>query len=308
MGIGADFIEVLAHLRANGLVRPNTAVAEIGAQQLDNSFLQATARLKELGTLFGVDQPANLPPPRPTHILRGTLEHLDQGAPLARLFWAWLGFDYTAVDIDGSPGSIPLDLNYDSVPPMAAGRHHVVTNFGTTEHVANQVNAFKVIHDLTALGGLMIHQLPAQGYFNHGLINYNFKFFWMLSRSNDYKFIYADSVHDAPYEIPSNIANFIASLNPIASRRNLRYSVPDAGFTVILQKTLDIPFVAPLDVNTGVKTDNRILKERYWTVFDDDALERLRKERARSSRGDSRAEIHERRTAMPRLAASSDGE
>jgi hypothetical protein len=32
-------------------------------------------------------------------------------------------------------------------------------NFGTTEHVANQLNAFKLIHDLAAKGCIMVHTL-----------------------------------------------------------------------------------------------------------------------------------------------------
>jgi len=37
----------------------------------------------------------------------------------------------------------------------------------------SQISAFKFIHDLTAYNGLMIHGLPAQGYINHGPVNYN---------------------------------------------------------------------------------------------------------------------------------------
>jgi hypothetical protein len=282
MGIGSDFLEMLARLRIAELIQPGAAVVEIGAQQLDNSFLEASERINSLGVLFGVDHPSTLPPARPTHIVHGTLEHLGAEAPPARLFWNWLGFNYAAIDIDGSPGSIPLDLNYDSVPPDSVGKHDLVTNFGTTEHVANQLNAFKVIHDLTSLGGLMIHQLPAQGMFNHGLINYNFKFFWMLARSNDYRFIYANYTQGAPYDLPTNIADFVVSLNSAVCREDLRYAAADGGLTVVMRKTLDIPFVSPLDVATGTQTDIAFLKQRYWTVFDTDALERLRKKRAQA--------------------------
>ena len=65
-----------------------------------------------------------------------------------------------------------------------------MTNFGTTEHVANQVNTFGVIHDLTAPDGLMLHAIPMQGMLNHGLFNYTPKFFWMLGRSNGYRITY----------------------------------------------------------------------------------------------------------------------
>ena len=83
-------------------------------------------------------------------VAHGDLPHLDSKAPPARHFWQWLGFEYAAIDIDGSPGSIPLDLNYDRIPTQAKGKYGLVSNFGTTEHVANQLNAFEIIHDLTA--------------------------------------------------------------------------------------------------------------------------------------------------------------
>jgi hypothetical protein len=50
--------------------------------------------------------------------------------------------------IDGSLGSIPLDLNFDSIQTRHKGKYSLVTNFGTTEHVANQLNAFKIIRRL----------------------------------------------------------------------------------------------------------------------------------------------------------------
>jgi hypothetical protein len=77
-----------------------------------------------------------------------------------------------------------LDLNFDGngIPTEHKGKYSLVTNFGTTEHVTNQLNAFKVIHDLTMPNGVMIHEVPAQGMFNHGLVNYNPKFFWVVEQ------------------------------------------------------------------------------------------------------------------------------
>jgi len=40
---------------------------------------------------------------------------------------------------------------------------------------------------------------------------------------------------------------------------------------VVMQKEFDMAYVAPLDVNTGTRTDNKMLQERYWTVFKPDA-------------------------------------
>lgn len=49
---------------------------------------------------------------------------------------------------------IPLDLSYDRGPLRWRKSTILVANFATTEHVANQLNAFRVIRDLTKPGGM----------------------------------------------------------------------------------------------------------------------------------------------------------
>jgi hypothetical protein len=273
VGVGSEFIEVLISLRTSGLLNQRGAVMEIGAQQLANSFLGASDRLMHLGKVFGIDKPPSLPPPKPSYL---THEPLEITAPFSRDFWHWLGFDYAAIDIDGSAGSIPLDLNYDSVPAEAEAKYDIVTNFGTTEHVVNQLNAFKVIHELTCSGGIMVHVLPAQGMLNHGLVNYNLKFFWMLARSNGYTFIQAHfSQAGESHTFPKDIADFLRTYDPFIAVDLPVIEVVDMGVLVVLQKSFNIPFVPPIDVATGTQTNIDSLKKRYWTVFDPGAFDRL---------------------------------
>jgi hypothetical protein len=273
MGISNADLEVLIGLREAGLLPDGGAVIEIGAQQLSGSFLAIPQRIAHLGRLFGIDKPFPLQSAQPPGGIT-----LDPGAPYARIFWRWLGYQYASIDIDGSPDSIPLDLNFDDAPVDARGKFHLVTNYGTTEHVANQVNAFKVIHDLTSSNGIMVHAVPAQGMFNHGLINYNFKFFWMLARSNGYRFIYADFLPLLVSDpLPEDILGFLNSTNPTAVQKTRHYKAASAGLIAVLQKSYDIEFVPPIDVNTGTKTDIESLKRRYWTVFEANAFDRLRK-------------------------------
>lgn len=278
MGICSQDLDVILRLKEQGYLAGNTSIIEVGAQQLSNSFLTATAQLEKIGKLFDADFPHPFPASLPSNIVHGVLEHLDANAFPARDFWKWIGFTYASIDIDGSPGSIPLDLNYDHTPAKARGKYQLVTNFGTTEHVANQLNAFKIIHELTAIGGLMVHNLPSQGMLNHGLINYNPKFFWMLARSNGYKWLFLDyysSAVSSYYELPQNIVDAIAPFNPSISERKKDYKVADSGLVVVLQKTFDSPYVSPLDVPTGTKTDNKILVKRYWSVFLANAFEKF---------------------------------
>lgn len=277
MGVNTKDLELIIRLKNEGYFPGGaTNIVEIGAQQISNDVLKAPAFIERLSREFGVSKPFDLAKPTETKILHGVVEHLDPEAPFARDLWNWLGFGYASIDIDGSPGSIPLDLNYDSIPREHAGKYQLVTNFGTTEHVANQLNAFKIIHELTAVGGIMIHHLPAQGMINHGLVNYNPKFFWMLARSNGYKWVYMDlAIAQTTYSLPQNVTDFVLASEPNAGERVKRGILADAGLLIAMQKTFDINYVAPLDVPTGAVVGNEALERRYWTIFTKNAFQNV---------------------------------
>jgi len=200
MGLSSKDIEAVLALRSEGYFEGNRSIVEIGAQQISSDLFEDKTWFAKCGEAFGVGE-REFNGPSELKIVHGGTRDLDPAAPLSVDLWEWLGFKYNAIDVDGSPGAIPLDLNFDPAPPEMVGRAALVTNCGTTEHIANQVNAMKVIHDLTAVGGVMIHNLPAQGYLNHGLVNYNPKFFWALSAANAYIWKYFDfqQLIDSPY-------------------------------------------------------------------------------------------------------------
>ena len=149
----------------------------------------------------------------------------------------------------------------------------MVTNLGTTEHAANQLQAFKISHDLVAHGGVMIHNIPAQGYLNHGLVNYNLKVFWMLARSNGYKWIYNDfTLSHERYSFPENILDSVRTFEKNIDQRAQGYGALDCGIVVAMQKVLDIEFVPPIDIPTGTVVTDKNLRRRYWTVFNPNAF------------------------------------
>ena len=185
----------------------------------------------------------DLPVPEATAIV-DEVERLSETAPLARQFREWLGFQYASIKSTAARTVFRLDLNYDVLPDWARKKYDVVTNFGTTEHIANQLNAFKIIHDLTAPGGIMIHAVPAQGLVNHGLLKYNPKWFWMLARSNDYRWLdfdYSSSGHIT--DLPANVIEAIVPHRPDIAERKAQYKVVDGGLRATFQKVRDIEFV-----------------------------------------------------------------
>jgi hypothetical protein len=241
MAINKGDLWLLLRLREQGYLPDDLAIADIGAQEVDNTILNNRDDLLALGEAFGV----RTSPPALTPRKEAKRQRSLEGKPMAREIWQWLGADYVAIDVDGSPDAMALDLNCDAVPISQRAKFKLVTNFGTTEHVANQANAFKIIHDLTAVGGMMVHNVPCR-LLNHGLINYTPKFFWRLERANAYMNVYLRAWPEADPE----------------------------SVHVAFQKQHDLEFVTPLDLPDIVTTtDNALLKERYWTVFDRQAFE-----------------------------------
>ena len=264
MALGSREIELVIELKRRGYLDGNLSVVEIGAQQLTDGFLGARDKIEEAGRLFGAKTPSPLP--QPPGCATADRRNLDEGAPYARDFWTWLGFDYAAIDIDGAD-IIRLDLNYESIAPELIGKYKVVTNCGTTEHIANQLNAFKTIHDLAAPDGVMIHHLPMQGMLNHGLINYNPKFFWMLCRSNVYRTLHMGmTIDDNYYDLPKNIVDAVVSFDPEFLTRSHAYHVADASLIMVTQKTTDAPYVAPIDVPDLPRADDDAFGRHYAPV------------------------------------------
>lgn len=77
----------------------------------------------------------------------------------------WLGASHTSIDQNGQDGSVALDLS-KPLPSHWHGQYDLVTNYGTTEHVftsgdlRDQWQAFKSIHELTRLHGIIVHVVP----------------------------------------------------------------------------------------------------------------------------------------------------
>lgn len=90
--------------------------------------------------------------------------------------------EYSAFDLL-DPRAEPCDFNN---PPPGRGDASVVTNFGTSEHVINQMALMRFIHETSDVGGVMLHSLPTAGGRDHGFFNYHPCFFWDLARANKY--------------------------------------------------------------------------------------------------------------------------
>lgn len=91
---------------------------------------------------------------------------------------------YMAIELGFAPRRLCVDLN----GPVQVGRQFdYVVNNGTTEHIFDQANVFRIIHDCTRAGGVMIHWTPCLGWINHGLYAVQPGFFFDLAAVNGYE-------------------------------------------------------------------------------------------------------------------------
>jgi hypothetical protein len=266
MGVSLVDLQTILRLRKAGLLRNKFSVAEIGAQQLTAEVLRDPDVMPAYAETFGVELRGfgrGGPPPKSDE---PGVERQWPDAPYAKEFWDWLGCPYVAIDYDTSPHIIQLDLNFDDVPLEHKGKYDLVTNYGTTEHVVNQMQAMKIMHDLTAVGGLMIHTVPTQGNTDHAMFN-NPMFFFRLSGSCRYHIHEMRSVVAAEnVPLPSNIVEFVTRSEPEKEAALSAHRVSDTYLVLVMQKLENIPFVPPIEIH-GEVTDPRI-RSRYWTVFD----------------------------------------
>lgn len=90
-------------------------------------------------------------------LLRG-----GEGRRTSKDYFTALGATHVSFDLNGQDGAIPIDL-CKPVPEEYWGTFDVVTNFGTSEHIANQEQVFQTIHNCCKMEGYMIHSIPPVG-------------------------------------------------------------------------------------------------------------------------------------------------
>lgn len=176
---------------------------------------------------------------------------------------------YTAFDIFPGPSTVVFDLNHDKLPRRHWRRYDLVLNFGTTEHVINQYNALRVIHDATKTGGWMFHQLPASGHVDHGYFVYSPKLFHELALANGYE------VRDLWFSGPEPHTNIFSNIGYRLDRFRDpempgnwidefdRMPIYDSGINVLMRKTIDRPFRLPLEISTSVASVDDAVRQRY---------------------------------------------
>lgn len=254
MGMGFQDLSYLLRLKQNKSLDDLNCVCDIGASQL-----YLVDQEDYLGSFM------NTVNKRTTSQLlsRNDLKKLAN-LGYAKKMWEHMGYNYICVDTSNEVEALNLDLNFDEVPAERRGCAQLVMNMGTTEHVANQIQAFKIIHDLTAVDGLMYHNVPFQGYQTHGLINYTPKFFWMVCRSNNYEFL--DFSIQASAKSESIHPDILLSIEQTQNKwGTYNFQTTTSGIRVLLKKKTSKSFVPPFDGHVAGEKNG--IPKSYYEIF-----------------------------------------
>lgn len=102
------------------------------------------------------------------------------------------GLDYVCVDWNGEDGAIPLDMRYSLTPDDICRAHpdgfDVVTNFGFTEHVDDQLACWHNVHKFVAVGGTLSICMPMMpDWKGHGLWMPTVDWYFEFAKLNGYE-------------------------------------------------------------------------------------------------------------------------
>ena len=106
------------------------------------------------------------------------------------------GCHHYSIDIHGQNGSHPLDLSKSIEDKFWHNNFDIVTNFGTAEHVEDQYECWRNIHNLGRPGCVYIHALPEYGRYRPYHCEYFFRsdFFTQMCKANKYTLLINESI------------------------------------------------------------------------------------------------------------------
>jgi hypothetical protein len=178
MGIGGPALGILSIVHGHGQFEGKTSVCELGNQELNRHHAS-----------FSMDFPFPNRPPD-IRILEEDERAVFSSIEAKDLYQRVGISDYNSIDINGLDEAHVFDLNLDIREAYGYDRQFdVVTNFGTTEHVCDQMMAYKNIHNLCKVDGLMIGVVPFSCALDHGFFNAQPNFFEELAKANDYELL-----------------------------------------------------------------------------------------------------------------------
>ncbi len=147
--------------------------------------------------------------------LRNTAkDYLGVGSRIRKLsqFLGYNGFEVTKIDFDGRKKALPIDLGMSIEDESLLGSFDLIIGYALIEHIENQYELFKNIHNLCRVGGMVILNGPAVGYYpGHGTWKYDFEFFRNLFLLCEYQALDARIMPLKHHMVPGRFCVIYAS-------------------------------------------------------------------------------------------------
>jgi SAM-dependent methyltransferase len=248
MGINTTDLTAILSLARRGLLPRGGKILSLGAQNLYCAGEEQA--LAEFLAAFGASS--------------SDVDLQAMATGYAHALFERVGFSYTCFDVYPAPCGVVFDLNNDELPASMVGAFDLVLNNGTTEHLIDQRRAFELVHRCTRAGGLMLHNLPFQGYLDHGFFGYTGKFFHLLARFNEYQAVDISFREGEPKDVPEYVVSRRSELGGTWRFRSAQ--ARDSEILCILRKVRAAPFLLPLDVDASRVTAQDIEELRRKQV------------------------------------------
>lgn len=232
MGFSFGNVDHLTRLGQAGHLKVGASILDFGSQNFYGDVDESAARL-----LFATFSGERFYSP---HLFAN-------GAKIDALMEA-LGLRYLAFDMFEGSHTRVFDFNFDTLGSEHVGKHDLVMNLGTSEHVANQFNFFKTAHDALKVGGLLYNNVPFFGGSDHALFNYHPKFFTSLIANNNYDcihFEFSGLFNSSHWDEYTRVGNA-----PGGDQWEGKYTGM-ALLAVISRKSQDAAFLPPTDFATA---------------------------------------------------------
>jgi hypothetical protein len=164
--------------------------------------------------------------------------------------------DYRDCDLNGK-ADLALDFGQPLPKPWIAAARTVL-DAGTIEHIFDIGTAFRNLHELTCVGGTIIHVAPIS-WFEHGYYNFNPMIFRGVAEANGYRLLaeafhfVRDALDEAGGSRPKMYITFDGLKHEdirekIFVHLRAQLSVPNVLYMVAHQKINPQDFVCPYDV------------------------------------------------------------
>jgi hypothetical protein len=210
--------------------------------------------------------------PNPRDDLEAWADHLAAGAKpglnqsfIGEMFEA-AGMSYAAIDIADGYKTTIVDLNKERLPARMVGQYDLVLNFGTSEHILNQMNVFAAVHAATKVGGSIMHLVPSVGWVDYGYFCYTSRFFCDLAGFNQYEIqdmwfegpLYGENVFDTARQYQTYFPALTERLALIGKEEaetiQSKTAIPMISLVVAYRKPKDLPFMGTVETSTSVGT------------------------------------------------------